>query len=147
MRGTPIPGTAITGAGWTAGSWATIDDITQANPGVVTTHTAHGFQNGDTIYFTGVKGIPNQDIVMWESMGPITDRTKERVGASDFAVVEFRRLMVEAARQFQKDGTVIGRTEPHIPHVKIASYEGMMPKSADWRTFGIAQDETIIAAE
>ena len=97
--------------------------------------------------FTGVKGIPNQDIVMWESMGPITDRTKERVGASDFAVVEFRRLMVEAARQFQKDGTVIGRTEPHIPHVKIASYEGMMPKSADWRTFGIAQDETIIAAE
>jgi phthalate 4,5-dioxygenase oxygenase subunit len=84
---------------------------------------------------------------MWESMGPITDRTKERVGASDFAVVEFRRLMVDAARQFQRDGTVLGRTEPHIPHVKIASFEGIVAKSVDWRTLGIATEEQIIAAE
>jgi phthalate 4,5-dioxygenase oxygenase subunit len=97
--------------------------------------------------FTGIKGIPNQDIVMWESMGPITDRTKERVGASDFAVVEFRRLMVEAARRFQADGTVIGRTEPHIPHVRIASFEGVVPKGTDWRTLGAAEEKRIIAAE
>ena len=25
--------------------------------------------------FTGIKGIPNQDIAMWETMGPIADRT------------------------------------------------------------------------
>ena len=97
--------------------------------------------------FTGIKGIPNQDIAMWESMGPISDRTKERVGGSDFAVVEFRRLMVEAAREFQKSGTVIGRTEPHIPHVKIASFEGIMPKTVDWRTIGAVEAERIIAAE
>ena len=41
--------------------------------------------------FTGIRGIPNQDIAMWETMGPIADRTRERLGASDFAVVEFRR--------------------------------------------------------
>jgi phthalate 4,5-dioxygenase oxygenase subunit len=97
--------------------------------------------------FTGIKGIPNQDIVMWESMGPITDRTKERVGGSDFAVVEFRRLMVEAAREFQATGKVIGRTEPHIPHVKIASFEGIIPKTADWRSLGPDEDERVIAAE
>ena len=45
--------------------------------------------------FTGIAGIPNQDIAMWEGMGPISDRSSERLGASDVAVVEFRRLMVE----------------------------------------------------
>jgi phthalate 4,5-dioxygenase oxygenase subunit len=97
--------------------------------------------------FTGVKGIPNQDIVMWESMGPITDRTKERVGASDFAVLEFRRLLVDAARQVRDGGPALGTTEPHIPHVKISSFEGIVPKTADWGTLGVAEDERIIAAE
>ena len=54
--------------------------------------------------FTGISGIPNQDIAMWESMGPIGDRSRERVGASDVAVVEFRRLMVEAARNMHNGG-------------------------------------------
>jgi phthalate 4,5-dioxygenase oxygenase subunit len=97
--------------------------------------------------FTGIKGIPNQDIAMWESMGAISDRTKERVGASDFAVVEFRRLMVEAARTFRDTGVALGRTDPHMPHVKIASFEGVVPKGTDWRTLGVAEENRIIAAE
>jgi phthalate 4,5-dioxygenase oxygenase subunit len=83
--------------------------------------------------FTGIKGIPNQDIAMWETMGPIADRTREKLGASDLAVVEFRKLMVDAARAFQQTGEVIGRTEPHIPHASIGSFEAMLPKTADWR--------------
>jgi len=31
--------------------------------------------------FTGIHGIPNQDIAMWETMGPIADRPRERLGA------------------------------------------------------------------
>ena len=60
--------------------------------------------------FTGIKGIPNQDIAMWETMGPIADRTKERLGASDLAVVEFRKLMVDAARADARQG------HRHRPH-------------------------------
>lgn len=86
--------------------------------------------------FTGIRGIPTQDIAMWETMGPIADRTKEKLGASDQAVVEFRRIMVEAARSMRESGTAIGRTTPHIPHAQIASYEGVVPKSTDWRTIG-----------
>ena len=86
--------------------------------------------------FTGVDGIPNQDIVMWESMGPISDRSKERVGASDVAVVAFRRLMVEAARAIVNGGPAIGITEPHIPHANISSYEGVVPKTTNWRDLG-----------
>ena len=29
---------------------------------------------------TGIPGIPNQDMAMWETMGPIADRTQERLG-------------------------------------------------------------------
>jgi phthalate 4,5-dioxygenase len=89
--------------------------------------------------FTGIRGIPNQDIAMWETMGAIADRTQERLGASDLAVVEFRRLMVGAAREMQKGGPALGCTEPHIPHVNISSYERVLPKSVDWRTFGAAE--------
>jgi phthalate 4,5-dioxygenase oxygenase subunit len=51
--------------------------------------------------FTGITGFPNQDIAMWVTMGPIADRTHERLGASDMAVVEFRKQMLEAVRAFQ----------------------------------------------
>jgi phthalate 4,5-dioxygenase oxygenase subunit len=86
--------------------------------------------------FTGIAGIPNQDIAMWESMGPITDRSKERVGASDAAVVAFRRLMVEAARDMSDGGPAIGTGEPHVVHATISSYEGVVPKTTNWRSLG-----------
>ncbi len=86
--------------------------------------------------FTGISGIPNQDIAMWESMGPIGDRSLERIGASDVAVVAFRRLMVEAARAMRDTGQAIGTTDPHIPHASISSFEGVVPKTTNWRTLG-----------
>jgi phthalate 4,5-dioxygenase len=93
--------------------------------------------------FTGIKGIPNQDIAMWETMGRtgISDRTKERLGASDVAVVAFRQIMVEAAKAMRDSGVAIGQTKPHIPHAKISSFEGIVTKSTDWRTLGVAPEE------
>ena len=87
--------------------------------------------------FTGIKGIPTQDMAMWESMGPIVDRSRDKPGSSDVAVVQFRRMMVNAAKRVAEGGPAIGTTEPHIPHVKLASYEGIVPKSTDWRTLGV----------
>jgi phthalate 4,5-dioxygenase len=94
--------------------------------------------------FTGIKGIPNQDIAMWESMGPIADRTSERLSASDIAVIQFRRIMIGAARKWQETGAVIGLTDPHIPQVKLASFEGIVPKSAAWRTLGASPEEVAL---
>ena len=65
--------------------------------------------------FTGIEGIPNQDVAMWVSPGPIVDRTKDFLGASDLAVVEFRKLMVEAARAVARGEPAIGTAEPRIP--------------------------------
>lgn len=91
--------------------------------------------------FTGIKGIPAQDMAMWESMGPIADRTHDYLGASDVAVSQFRRQMVAAARQVAAGGPAIGTTEPRIPLVKLASFEGIMPKSTNWRTLGVSAEE------
>ena len=91
--------------------------------------------------FTGIPGIPNQDIAMWETMGPIADRTSERLGASDIAVVQFRRLMIDAVRRLAAGGEPIGLVAPHIPQAKLRSYQGVVPKTENWRTLGASDDE------
>ena len=97
--------------------------------------------------FTGIKGISNQDVVMWESMGPIVKRHHDRLGASDLAIVEFRKQMVEAARAMAAGGPAIGTTEPRIPLAKLSSFEGVVPKTEDWRKLGAMPEEIAITAE
>jgi phthalate 4,5-dioxygenase oxygenase subunit len=95
--------------------------------------------------FTGIQGIPTQDMAMWESMGPIVDRSEDHPGQSDVAVVQFRRLMVAAAKKFAEGAPAIGTTEPRTPHVRLASFEGIVPKTTDWRTLGMPAEETAAA--
>jgi phthalate 4,5-dioxygenase oxygenase subunit len=95
--------------------------------------------------FTGIRGIPNQDIAMWETMGPIAYRSQERLGVSDAAILQFRRIMVEAARHFAATGRVIGRGQPYIPHARLGSFEGVVPKTEDWRTLGVSAEELALA--
>lgn len=96
--------------------------------------------------FTGIQGIPNQDIAMWESMGAIADRTQERLGASDIAIVQFRRLMIEAVKRFQETQEVIGCIEPHVPQAKLCSYQGVVEKTVAWRTLGASDEEVSLLA-
>jgi phthalate 4,5-dioxygenase oxygenase subunit len=86
--------------------------------------------------FTGITGFPNQDIAMWLSMGPIADRTLDRLGASDVAVVEFRKQMVEAARAFAQGRPAIGTGADAIPP-NVCSYQAIVPKTVDWRTYEV----------
>ncbi|MES1978929.1 MAG: Rieske 2Fe-2S domain-containing protein [Pseudomonadota bacterium] len=84
--------------------------------------------------FTGITGFPNQDIAMWVTMGPIADRTHERLGASDMAVVEFRKQMLEAVRAFQAGAAAIGTGDLRIPS-SVVAYQAIIPKTSDWRSF------------
>jgi phthalate 4,5-dioxygenase oxygenase subunit len=52
-------------------------------------------------------------------------------------VVEFRKLMVDAARRFQAGGPAIGITKPRIPQAQLHAFEGVVPKSTDWRTLTV----------
>ncbi len=84
--------------------------------------------------FTGISGFPNQDIAMWLTMGPIADRTHERLGASDVAIVEFRRQMLEAVRAFQSGAAAIGTGDAAIAP-SVCAYQAIIPKTTDWRSF------------
>jgi phthalate 4,5-dioxygenase oxygenase subunit len=91
--------------------------------------------------FTGIRGIPMQDMSMWETMGAIADRSRERLGASDLAIVEFRRIMVAAVRAFEGGAPAIGTKERKIALAKLRSFEGIVPKATDWKTLGVDQEE------
>jgi phthalate 4,5-dioxygenase oxygenase subunit len=94
--------------------------------------------------FTGIAGFPHQDIAMWETMGSITSRKRERLGASDVAIVEFRRVMVKAVRAFLAGEAALGTT----PQTRASqrSFEGVVPKTTDWRTLGESGDAPAVRA-
>lgn len=84
--------------------------------------------------FTGIKGFPNQDIAMWVTMGPIADRSNDRLGASDLAIVEFRRQMLEAVQEFSRGQPAIGTGDKQILP-SVCSFQAIVPKTVDWRDF------------
>ena len=86
--------------------------------------------------WTGIPGIPNQDIVMWESMGLIAGRSTERLGASDVAIAAFRRQMVEAAKQMLFGAAANGAGNSPTLHACLRSFEGVVPRGTDWRLLG-----------
>lgn len=86
--------------------------------------------------FTGISGFPNQDVAMWVTMGPIADRSGDRLGASDLAIVEFRRIMLEAVRAFQQGEPAIGTGELAIPR-RVCAFQAIVPKTTDWREYAV----------
>ncbi len=84
--------------------------------------------------FTGITGFPNQDVAMWVTMGPIADRTHDRLGASDLAIVEFRKQMLDAVRTFEQGAPAIGTGDAAIP-ASVCSFQAIVPKTTDWRLF------------
>ncbi|HIN69855.1 MAG TPA: aromatic ring-hydroxylating dioxygenase subunit alpha [Acidobacteria bacterium] len=53
------------------------------------------------VNYTGIKGIPNQDVAVQESMGPIADRSREMLGTSDKAIIAYRQLLIDMAKDLQ----------------------------------------------
>lgn len=62
--------------------------------------------------FTGIFGVSEQDAAIQDSQGLIADRTRELLGPTDLAVVQFRRLMLESARTLAEGGTPLGLDDP-----------------------------------
>jgi hypothetical protein len=63
--------------------------------------TLYSRQVQKTVNFTGIEEFLNQDACASESMGPIFDRTKEHLGASDSYVIQVRRFLLKALRDLQ----------------------------------------------
>jgi hypothetical protein len=52
--------------------------------------------------YTGIDGFATQDACVTESMGAITDRSKETLGTTDAYVIALRRFLLKAVKDFQR---------------------------------------------
>ena len=51
---------------------------------------------------TGIHGFAAQDMAIQESMGPLADRTRERLGTSDTAIIAARRLLIRRSARWRQ---------------------------------------------
>ena len=80
--------------------------------------------------FTGIEGVNTQDRAVQEGMGRIVDRSTEHLGPADKAIIQARRLLLQAVRAVAEGGTP-GGIEPTYYALRAA--EGVVPPDADWR--------------
>ncbi len=80
--------------------------------------------------FTGIDGVNVQDRAIQESMGRIVDRSREHLGPADKAIIQARRLLLQAVRTVQEGGTPRGINPTYYA---IRATEGVVPRDADWR--------------
>jgi phthalate 4,5-dioxygenase oxygenase subunit len=85
--------------------------------------------------WTGIEGFQNQDIAAQESMGRISNRTREHLGMSDVAVIRMRKRMLENVRRFQAGEPLIGLGEG-VSYPQIASTQCVMPIDQSWKDLG-----------
>jgi len=52
--------------------------------------------------YTGIFRVPTQDRAMTEGMGRVMDRTRERLGTSDLAIISVRRRLLSMAKDLQE---------------------------------------------
>ncbi|MEB3100562.1 Rieske 2Fe-2S domain-containing protein [Ferviditalea candida] len=83
-------------------------------------------------HFSGVQGIPIEDFIVEESMGPIADRTKEFLGSTDIAIARMRRMFLKSLEDF-KNGLPPFALNIKIDYSKIKTNTFYVPKNTDWR--------------
>jgi phthalate 4,5-dioxygenase oxygenase subunit len=49
--------------------------------------------------------------------------------------------MLRAAEAVAEGRPAIGAGDARIPNVKLASFEGMVPRGTDWRMIGVSDEE------
>jgi len=83
-----------------------------------------------TSKFFGVPGVGVQDKAITESQQPLCDRTRERLGRADLAIIRVRERLLEAAVALQERGTPAPGLEPASFLIRPASL--LLPKEVSW---------------
>jgi phthalate 4,5-dioxygenase oxygenase subunit len=63
-------------------------------------------------------------------MGPIVDRSKEHLGPADKAIIQMRRLLLQAAKTVEAGGTPAGVRPSYYD---LCAELQVLPREADWR--------------
>ncbi|MBO0771192.1 MAG: aromatic ring-hydroxylating dioxygenase subunit alpha [Actinobacteria bacterium] len=76
-------------------------------------------RRGDT--YSGIKGIAMQDASLQESMGPIVDRSKEKLVSTDSGIIMARRKLWRAVEALRDEGTDPPGVNPEHHKVRSAA--------------------------
>ena len=79
--------------------------------------------------YTGIAGTNTQDRAVQESMGRVADRTLERLGTTDRAVIAARRELLRAVKTVEDGGNPPGVAPTFY---KLRAVERIVPPDADW---------------
>ncbi len=79
--------------------------------------------------FSGINGTNTQDRAIQESMGAIADRTLERLGTTDRAIITARRLLLKAVKTVEDGGDPPGIAPSYY---RLRAGEKIIPKGANW---------------
>jgi nitrite reductase/ring-hydroxylating ferredoxin subunit len=99
-----------------------------------------------TFSYTGIAGINYQDMAVTESMGPIYERTNERLGTTDRAIIRMRRLLIKAAKELA-NGIEPVTADTSLPYENIRSAERIILPTEDWRKLGTEEDPLVAEME
>jgi phthalate 4,5-dioxygenase len=78
------------------------------------------------VTYSGVKGIAMQDASLQESMGPIVDRTKERLVSTDGGIIMARRKLWRAVEALRDEG--VRPPGVDVAHQMVRSAAVVLPK-------------------
>ena len=79
--------------------------------------------------YTGIPGTNTQDRAVQESMGAIADRTLERLGTTDRAIINARRVLLQAVKTVQDGGDPPGVAPTYY---RARPTTGILPKGVNW---------------
>jgi phthalate 4,5-dioxygenase oxygenase subunit len=83
-----------------------------------------------TAKFCGIPGFAAQDQAMQESQGMIYDRTDEHLGASDAAIIQLRKRLMDAARDHASSGETPASANGKLYRIRSAS--AVLGKDEPW---------------
>jgi phthalate 4,5-dioxygenase oxygenase subunit len=83
-----------------------------------------------TRMYCGIPGFGVQDQAIQESQGLIVDRSRERLGTSDTAIIQVRKRLLGAARALAERGTSPPGADPEAYLVRSTSI--VLPAGAPW---------------
>ena len=98
-----------------------------------------GVQRDST--FSGVGDFVSQDLMVTESMGPIYDRTQEKLGSTDLAITRMRHILLRAARDLAAGGEppAVGPDD----YKNIFGAEKILEPGEDWRALATLGDPAL----
>ena len=80
--------------------------------------------------FTGIRGVRVQDMAVQEDQrGPLSDRSREHLGASDLGVIATRRMLLKQLKALQHGESRRSRRNPDAYHLRVAGAERPAPSA------------------